>query len=159
MIKIKIISVGKIKEKSLKLLIDEYIKRLSRFAKLEVIEINDLPVPDNPSESEISAVITKEGLEISKYINSRSYVISMCIEGVKKSSEKFANLLENTQNNFSEIIFVIGSSHGLSDDIKNKSNFKLSMSDMTFPHNIAKFMLIEQIYRAFKIINNESYHK
>ena len=159
MIRIKIISVGKIKEKSLKLLIDEYIKRLSRFAKLEVVEINDLPVPDNPSESEINAVITKEGLEISKYINPRSYVTSMCIEGVKKSSEKFASLLENTQNNFSEIIFVIGSSHGLSDDIKNKSNFKLSMSDMTFPHNIAKFMLIEQIYRAFKIINNESYHK
>ncbi len=159
MIKIKIISVGKIKEKSLKVLIDEYVKRLSRYAKTEITEINDLPVPDNPSDSEIQSVISKEGIEIAKHINSRSYVISMCIEGKKKSSVEFAELLKNVQNSHSEITFVIGSSHGLSHDIKNISNFKLSMSDMTFPHNIAKFMLIEQIYRSFKIINNENYHK
>lgn len=159
MIKIKIISVGKIKEKSLKTLIDEYLKRLSRFAKTEIVEINDLPVPDNPSENEINTVIAKEGVEISKHINPRSYVISMCIEGKKKSSEEFASFLNDTQNSFSEITFVIGSSHGLSDDIKKASNFKLSMSDMTFPHNVAKFMLIEQIYRSYKIINNENYHK
>ena len=159
MIKIKIISVGKIKEKALKTLIDEYLKRLSRFAKVEIIELNDLSVPDNPSPSEIKAVIVKEGIEISKHINSRSFVISMCIEGKKKTSEEFADLLNDTQNRFSEITFIIGSSHGLSDDIKNASNLRLSMSDMTFPHNIAKFMLIEQIYRSYKIINNENYHK
>lgn len=159
MLKIKLITVGKIKEKSLIAVIDEYIKRLTRFAKIELIEINDLSVPDNPSEKEILNVIIKEGEEIKKHISPKSFVIPMCIEGKKINSEKFAELISNTQLEYSEIIFIIGSSHGLSDDIKKMGNFKLSMSDMTFPHNIAKLMLVEQIYRAFKILNNENYHK
>ena len=159
MIKIKIISVGKIKEKSLRVLIYEYVKRLGRYAKTQIVEINDLPVPDNPSESEILSTIEKEGREIIKNINPRSMVISLCIEGEKLKSEKFADFISKSQNSYSEITFVIGSSHGLSDEVKNSSNFKFSMSDMTFPHNIAKLMIVEQIYRAFKIINNENYHK
>lgn len=159
MLKIKLITVGKIKEKSLCSIIDEYLKRLSRFAKIETVEINDLAVPDNPSEKEILNVITKEGEEIKKHISSKSYVIPMCIEGKKITSEKFAELITETELNFSEITFIIGSSHGLSDDVKKMGNFKLSMSDMTFPHNLAKLMLVEQIYRSFKIINNENYHK
>ena len=159
MIKIKIISVGKIKEKSLQSLIDEYVKRLGRYAKTDIVEINDLSVPDNPSESEILSVIEREGKEILKNISPRSMVISLCIEGNKYDSEKFANLISKSQNTYSELTFIIGSSHGLSGEVKGSSNLKISMSDMTFPHNIAKLMLVEQVYRAFKIINNESYHK
>lgn len=159
MLKIKIVSVGKIKEKSLKSLIDEYVKRLGRYAKTEMIELADLPVPDNPSEGEITAVIEKEGTEIIKQISPRAMVIPMCIEGEKCSSEKFARTIRSAANTYSEIVFVIGSSHGLSDKVKQMGNIRMSMSDMTFPHNLAKLMLIEQIYRAFKINNNENYHK
>ena len=159
MIKIRIISVGKIKEKSLKLLIDEYITRLGRYAKIEIIEINDISVPDNPSDNEILSVITKEGKEILKFLSPKSYVVSLCIEGDRASSEEFADIIEKIHNQSSELVFVIGSSHGLSDDIKKLSHFKLSMSVMTFPHNIAKLMLTEQIYRAFNISNNGKYHK
>ena len=159
MLKIKVISVGKIKEKSLKNLIDEYLKRLSRFTKIKTIEIADLPVPENPSKSEIENVINKEAKEIIKHISAKSYVISLCIEGKKCTSVDLSRMLTNIQNRYSEITFIIGSSFGLSEEVKVKSDYKLSMSDMTFPHNIAKLMLIEQIYRGFKINNNENYHK
>lgn len=159
MLKIKIISVGKIKEKSLKDLIAEYEKRLSRYLKLECIEISDLSVNENPTQNEINSILEKESVEIIKKINDRAFIISMCIEGKMQSSEKFAKLISETSMNYSEIDFIIGSSHGLSDTVKRKSHLKLSMSDMTFPHNLAKLMLIEQIYRACKINSNESYHK
>ena len=139
MIKIKIISVGKLKEKSLKELTAEYEKRLKRYVNTEFIEINDLPVCDNPSASQINEVLNKEAEEIIKKINPKAYLISMCIEGKKTNSV-----------NFSKIIF---------DTSMNMSNFKLSMSDMTFPHNLARLMLLEQIYRACKINSNEAYHK
>ncbi|MBO5453791.1 MAG: 23S rRNA (pseudouridine(1915)-N(3))-methyltransferase RlmH [Clostridia bacterium] len=157
--KLKIISVGKIKEKSLSILIDEYIKRLRRYAKIEIVEINDIAVPDNPSQNDILSVITKEGKEILKYLSPKAYVISLCIEGKNVSSEEFANIIERIHNQSSEVVCIIGSSHGLSEEIKKLSHFKLSMSEMTFPHNIAKLMLVEQVYRAFKINNNENYHK
>lgn len=159
MLKIKIISVGKLKEKSLKELIAEYEKRLSRFVKLETEELNDLPVCDNPTEKEISDILEKEASQIIKKISPKAYVISLCIEGKNVNSVKFANMICDISMNYPEIDFIIGSSHGLSDKIKDISNFKLSMSDMTFPHNLAKLMLIEQIYRSFKISANESYHK
>lgn len=159
MLKIKIISVGKLKEKSLKELIKEYEKRLSRFIKLEFIEINDLSVPDNPSDAEINEVLRKEANEIIKNISPKAYVVSMCIEGKKIDSVEFSKIISSKTFDYSEINFIIGSSHGLSNEIKKSSHFKLSMSDMTFPHNLAKLMLTEQIYRAFKIINKESYHK
>ena len=159
MLKIKIISVGKRKSKDLKNLILEYEKRLSRYARIETVEIDDLSVNDNPSESEINAVLIKEGKEILKKINEKAYVISLCIEGNKLNSEKLSEKISQVSLLNSEIDFIIGSSHGICDEVKKKSHFKLSMSDMTFPHNIAKLMLTEQIYRAFKILNNESYHK
>ena len=159
MIKIKIISVGKLKEKSLKDLISEYEKRLKRYVNIEFAEINDLPVADNPSPSQINEVLNKEAEEIAKKINPKAYVISMCIEGKKIDSVNFSKLISDTSMNYSEINFVIGSSHGISDKIKKDSNLLLSMSDMTFPHNLAKLMLTEQIYRACKINSNEAYHK
>jgi len=159
MLKIKIISVGKLKEKALKDLIGEYEKRLTRFAKLEMCEINDLSVPDNPSQSQIDEILNKEAEEILKKISPKAYTVSMCVEGKKTNSEGFAKIISDSSMSYPEIDFIIGSSHGISEKIKEKSNFRLSMSDMTFPHNLAKLILIEQIYRSFKIINNESYHK
>ena len=119
MIKIKFITVGKIKEKSLKTIIDEYLKRLTRYAKIESVELNDLPVPENPSESESASVLEKEGAEILKHISARACIVTLCIEGKKFSSEQFAHFLEKTHNEYSELIFVVGSSHGLSDNVKN----------------------------------------
>ena len=159
MLKTKIISVGKIKSKDLKSLILEYEKRMSRYTKVEAIEIDDLAVNDNPSENEINTVLLKEGKEILKKINEKAYIISLCIEGNKIDSKKLADKISDISQSYSEIDFIIGSSHGLCDEVKKRSHLRLSMSDMTFPHNIAKLMLTEQIYRAFKIINNESYHK
>lgn len=159
MIKIRIVSVGKIKEKSLDSLIGEYMKRLSAYAKTEAVELNDAFVCKNPNQADIDAVLLKEAEDIEKNILSGSFVISMCIEGKKLDSEGFAALIEKISMSHSAITFIIGSSHGLCDRIKKQSNLLLSMSDMTFPHNLAKLMLTEQIYRAFKINSNEKYHK
>ncbi len=159
MLKIKLISVGKIKEKAMNEIIAEFEKRLTRYCKFESVIIPDSPVKDNPSSADISEVLKKEATLISAKISPRSYKICMCIEGKKLDSEKFADKISDIANSFSEIDFIIGSSHGLSTEIKNMADFKFSMSDLTFPHNIARLMLTEQIYRSFKIISNENYHK
>ncbi len=159
MLKIKIISVGKIKNKDLKNIISEYEKRLSKYAKLETVELNDLPLSEKPSQNEISACLEKEGAEIEKKIPDKAFTISLCIEGKKLTSLNLAEKIASLTHNYPEICFIIGSSHGICDKIKKRSDFLLSMSDMTFPHNLAKLMLTEQIYRSFKIIANESYHK
>ena len=159
MIKIRIISVGKIKEKSLDSLIGEYMKRLSAYSKCEAVELNDAFVCKNPNQADIDGVLLKEAEDIEKNILSGSFIVSMCIEGKKLDSEGFAALIEKTAMSHSAITFIIGSSHGLHERIKKQSNLLLSMSDMTFPHNLAKLMLTEQIYRAFKINSNEKYHK
>lgn len=156
---ITVISVGKIKEKFIKDALCEYEKRLSRFCKFKSVEINDRPIPDNASASEENAVLSKEGSDILSKIDKSDFVISMCIEGKKLSSVDFAQKISDAFMSTSNITFVIGGSLGLSDDVKNRSNFRLSMSDMTFPHNLARLMLTEQIYRAFKINSNENYHK
>lgn len=150
---IKIICVGKIKEKYLKDAIEEYKKRLSKYTKLEIIEVIDI---DNPN---IDIVLNKEKEQIEKHINSKDYVITLEIEGNMLSSEELASKIDNTFNTNSTITFIIGGSYGLHQDIKNKSNFKLSFSKLTFPHQLFRVNLLEQIYRAFKINNNESYHK
>ncbi len=156
---VTVISVGKIKEKFIKDALAEYEKRLSRFVKFKNVEIPDRPIPDNASPTEEASVLEKEGQDILAKINKGDYVISMCIEGKKLSSTDFAAKLEDAFMTTSAITFIVGGSLGLSDAVKSRSNFKLSMSDMTFPHNLAKLMLTEQIYRAFKINSNESYHK
>jgi len=150
---IKIICVGKVKEKYLRDAVKEYEKRLSKYTKLKIIEVSDI---DNPS---IDIVLLKEKELIEKYIEVKDFVITMEIEGNIISSEEFAKKIDNIFNTNSNITFIIGGSYGLHIDIKNRSNYKLSFSKMTFPHQLFRVNLFEQIYRAFKINNNESYHK
>ena len=156
---VTIISVGKIKEKFIKDALGEYEKRLSRFCKFKSIEIPDRPIPDNPSSAEEKAVLSKEGSDILSKLNKSDFVISMCIEGKTLSSVDFAKKISDAFMTASSIVFIIGGSLGLDDEVKKRSQFKMSMSPMTFPHNLARLMLTEQIYRAFKINSNESYHK
>ncbi len=150
---IRIICVGKIKEKYLKDAIDEYVKRLSKYTKVEIIELKD---ESRLSEKEI---IQKEASNIRRYIKDRDYNISLAIEGEMLSSVDFSKKIDNIFNNYSDINFIIGGSYGLDDSIKEISNLKLSFSKMTYPHQLFRVILLEQIYRAFKIMNNESYHK
>ena len=158
--KIRIICVGKIKEKYLKDAIAEYVKRLSRFCKLEVCELPDIKIPDNPSPSECTELLRAEGESILKHLSKDSYVISLCVEGKQISSEDLADKLASvTLSGKSTIDFVIGGSLGLSDEVKKRSDMRLSFSLFTFPHQLMRLILTEQIYRAFKINANEEYHK
>ena len=150
---IKIVCVGKIKEKYFKDAINEYIKRIGKYTKLEIIEINDL------DRLNINDILQKEGEAILKHIKDRDYVVTLEIEGIKMNSIELASKIDNMLFKNSNITFVSGGSYGLSDEVKNRSNFKLSFSDFTFPHQLLRVILLEQIYRSFKINNNESYHK
>ncbi len=147
---IKLICVGKVKENFYKEAIKEYIKRLSKYTKLNVIEIDDEPNING---------IEKEGLNILKNINDKDYVITLEINGNMLTSEELSSKIDNILINNSNIDFVIGGSYGLSDKIKQRSNYKLSFSKQTFPHQLFRVMFLEQLYRAFKIKNNETYHK
>lgn len=147
---IKIICVGKIKEMYLKSALNEYLKRLTKYTKLEIIEVNDFSTFDAKE---------KEALLILKHVNKDDYVITLEIGGKNLTSESFANLIENCMINSKNITFIIGGSYGLSDEVKKVSNFALSFSSLTFPHQLFRVILLEQIYRGFKIINNETYHK
>lgn len=149
---IKIICIGKIKEKFLKDAIFEYQKRLTKYSKVEIVELPDFSL--NPNQNK-----EKEGGLILKNIKEKDYVITLEIEGKKLNSIEFSNLLEQIQIENSNIVFIIGGSDGLSDEVKNRSNYALSFSNLTFPHQLFRVILLEQIYRSFKIMNNESYHK
>lgn len=157
---VTVIALGKLKEKYLRDAIDEYVKRISAYAKCDIIELNPVRLSDNPSPAEIQNALSKEAEEIKKKIPNNSYVFSLCIEGKAKSSEDFAKSIKDaTLNGKSSIVFIIGSSFGLSPEIKSLSDFKLSFSPMTFPHQLMRVMLLEQIYRAFQINTNGKYHK
>lgn len=156
---ITVICAGKIKEKYFSAAIDEYKKRLSRFASVEIIEIPDEKIPDKASAKEEDLIRRKEGAAMLSKIKSGAYVISMCIEGKEFSSEELASRLENITLSASRIVFIIGGSLGLSDEVKNRSDLRLSFGKITFPHQLMRVVLLEQIYRAFKINNNEAYHK
>ncbi len=149
---IKIICVGKLKEKYLKDAIEEYSKRLSKYTKLEIVELKDL-------DYDITKTIKEEGQSILKHIEEKEYVITLEINGKQLSSTEFASILEKANIEYSNITFVIGGSYGLSNDVINRSNYHLSFSKLTFPHQLFRIILLEQIYRAYKINNNESYHK
>ncbi len=148
---IKIICPGKIKEQYLKEAISEYQKRLSKYTKLEMVEIEDEPNKEK--------ALTIEAEKIKKHIKENDYIITLEIEGKKLSSEELANLIDKTLITNSNIVFIIGGSYGLDNSIKARSNYHLSFSNLTFPHQLFRVILLEQIYRSFKIINNESYHK
>ena len=160
MIKIKIIALSKLKEKYLTEAQSEYLKRLSAFASVEVIEIEPVRLPENPSASEISKALLSEAEAIKKKLPAMSTVIAMCIEGQKFSSEAFAAAIQNKINGGEgTFVYIIGSSYGLAEEIKAMANIKLSFSDMTFPHQLFRIMLLEQVYRAFKINEGSKYHK
>lgn len=150
---IKIITVGTIKEKYLKDAIDEYLKRLKKYTNIELIEVKDEGLVEEQK------AINLEGEKINKYITPKDYIITLEIEGKAFTSEEFATKLNQIQIENSNIVFIIGGSYGLSQEIKNKSKLHLSFSKMTFPHQLFRVFLLEQIYRAYKILNNESYHK
>ncbi len=157
--KIEIICVGKIKEKYFREACDEYIKRIKSFCDISVSEIKDVSISQKPSEKEIENAIRKEGEEILKRVKNDK-LIAMCIEGKKFSSVDFAFELKKFQQKSNDkVYFVIGSSHGLSEEVKTRADLKLSMSSMTFAHRLACVMLCEQIYRAFAILNDRKYHK
>jgi len=150
---IKIITVGSIKEKYLKDAIDEYTKRLSKYTNIEIVEVKDEGLVE-PTKA-----MSLEEEKILKHINDKDYIITLEIEGKEFTSEEFAEKLDKIQLESSNITFIIGGSYGLSQNIKDKSRLHLSFSKMTFPHQLFRVLLLEQIYRAFKINNNESYHK
>ena len=155
--KIKIIALGKIKEKFLKEGIDEFLKRLTPYASIEIIELTPVEIRD---ENLIQKALEQEGEKILANIKNDSFVITMEILGKQLSSEDFAQKInEISMSGISELVFIIGSSCGLSPIVSNRANFKLSFSKMTFLHQFARLLLVEQIYRAFKILKGETYHK
>jgi len=156
---IKIISIGKIKENYLKDAINEYTKRISRFSKIELIELKDEIIPDNPSDIVVEKIKDTEGLSILSKIKD-DYVIALDLKGEMIDSVEFSKKIEQLNSGgVSKITFVIGGSLGLSKSVIERSNYKLSFSKMTFPHQLFRVILLEQIYRAYKILNNETYHK
>lgn len=160
MMNVQLIVLGKLKEKYMKDFAAEYEKRLSAYCKMSVIELEPVKLSDNPSQSEIDNALTKETKMIKDKIPKNSYVFSMCIEGKQMSSEELSQKLEDIAlSGKNNVVFIIGSSFGLSGEIKQMSDFKFSMSKMTFPHKLARIMLTEQLYRGFSISNNGKYHK
>ena len=160
MLSVKLICVGKMKEKHYISAFDEYKKRLGAYCKFELVELTEQRLSDSPSDKEISAALDKEAAEIEKQIPSGAAVCAMCIEGEMKSSTDLASVFEKwTNSGKSKICFIIGGSCGLSERIKRQADLRLSMSRMTFPHHLARVMVGEQIYRAFTIIEGSKYHK
>lgn len=150
---IKILCVGKIKENFFKDAISEYSKRLSKYTNLQIIEVDDI------NSDNINTILNKEKDLIIKHISSKDYVITLEIEGKQLNSLEFSKKIEELQIYNSSIVFIIGGSYGLHQQIKDRADYKLSFSKLTFPHQLFRIILLEQIYRAYKIINNESYHK
>ena len=159
MLTINVICVGKLKEKFFKDAVDEYSKRLSKYCKLEITELADEKIPNNPSEKQAQEIKEKECKNIISHIKKDSYIISLDLTGKQLSSEELSSSLDNLSLSTSHITFIIGGSLGLTKEILNYSNTILSFSKMTFPHQLFRVLLLEQIYRAYKINNNESYHK
>jgi 23S rRNA (pseudouridine1915-N3)-methyltransferase len=159
-VNITIVTVGKLKEKYLKQGISEYVKRLGAYAKVDIIELADEKAPEVLSDSEMEQVKNKEGERILSKISPDHYVIALAIQGKMKSSEELADNLDKLATyGKSKVAFVIGGSLGLSDEVMKRANETLSFSKMTFPHQLMRLILVEQIYRAFRINRGEPYHK
>lgn len=150
---IKIICLGKVKEKYLQDGIDEYIKRISKYTQVKIIELEDEGIKDD------KVALKKEKEKILKYLNTKDYIIVLDISGKEITSLEFADKIDKTLIINSDITFIIGGSYGLDEEIKSLSNYRLSFSKMTFPHQLFRLILLEQIYRAYKINHNEEYHK
>lgn len=158
--KITLITVGKIKEKYLKDAIAEYSKRLSKYCKLEIIEVADEKTPDNASGTVENTIRSKEAERILKYVKEDAYVITLEIQGKQLTSEELADKIDKLGvQGTSHIILIIGGSIGLGEEVLKKSNYALSFSKMTFPHQLMRVILLEQVYRSYRIISGEPYHK
>ena len=161
MYSITVLAVGRLKDKFYAEAAAEYLKRLQAYAKTQVVEIRAQDLPsDDPADAEVQKALQKEGEEILSKIPAGAFVVALCIEGKLCSSEDLAGLFAEVGNaGKSQIVFVIGGSYGLSDAVKKRADIRLSMSRMTFPHRLARVMLLEQVYRGFKILKGEKYHK
>lgn len=158
--KITIVSVGKIKEKYLRDAIAEYSKRLGRYCRLELVEVADEKTPDRASKAVEEQIRQKEGERIARYLREEAYVIALAIQGKMLSSEEFAEKIGNLGiQGQSHIVFVIGGSIGLDEKILQRADYQLSFSKMTFPHQLMRVILLEQIYRGYRILAGEPYHK
>lgn len=160
MLNVKLICVGKMREKFYIDAFNEYAKRLGAYCKFECVELAETRLPDEPSPAEIAAALEKEAGEILKNVPADAYLVAMCIEGKQMPSEGMAKLIRERENSGKpKLCFLIGGSYGMSDTVKRRADRKLSMSEMTFPHHLARVMLAEQIYRGFKISEGSRYHK
>ena len=158
--KIKVYAIGKIKEDYLKVGINEYLTRIKPYSQIEIVEVKDEPINENPSLKEIEKAKNIEGDRVIKLLKNNEYLIALDLNKKQFKSEEFAAfLMKKLEDNGSNISFVIGGSYGLSDELKARSNYSISLSDMTFLHQMSRLILLEQIYRAFKILNKETYHK
>jgi 23S rRNA (pseudouridine1915-N3)-methyltransferase len=158
--RVQVICIGKLKEKYWTEAVSEYAKRLSKYCDLEITELKETKLVDKASKAQEEAVIEEEGRTILKHVKDSSYVISLEIQGKSLSSEELSQKFEALSlDGNSHLTFIIGGSLGLSKDVSRRADFKLSFSKMTFPHQMMRVILLEQIYRAFKIIKNEAYHK
>lgn len=160
MISVTVIALGKLKERSMRDLCAEYEKRLSAFCRLQIVELTPERLSDRPSANEIARALEREAAQITAKIPANAYVFAMCIEGKQMPSESFSQKLSALAvNGISNVVFLLGSSFGLQETIKKQADFRFSMSEMTFPHQLARVMLLEQIYRAFQIESGGKYHK
>lgn len=157
---VNFIAMGKLKESYFREACAEYSKRLGAFARVSCAEPAPVDLPQNPSAAQISQALELEASRIREHIKPASYIVALCVEGKELSSEALADKLAELGNRgISTVNFAVGSSFGLSEELKRSANFRMSMSTMTFPHSLARVMLYEQVYRAFSIINNSKYHK
>lgn len=159
MINIKIITVGQLKEKYFLLASQEYLKRLSKYCKIELVEVKDEPILNKSSPKEDLIVLKKEGEKVLSKIKDQDFVILLDLDGIQFDSIALSKKIEEHFVHSSELTFVIGGSLGTDIEVKKRANLRWCLSKLTFPHNLARIILLEQIYRVFKILNNETYHK
>ena len=159
MINITFITVGNLKEDYLRAAVGEYVKRMSAYCRPNIVELKEVKVPDSPSKGEIDAALSAEGERILAAVPPRAYKIALCVEGKQLSSEELASAIDSATMEHSDICFIIGSSHGLAPEVKSACNMRLSVSKLTFPHQLMRVILAEAVYRAFTIIKGTKYHK
>lgn len=159
MLHVKLITVGSLKESYLREAVAEYEKRLGAYARVEIVELKEVRVPESPSAGEITAALEKEADAILAAIPPRAWTMALCVEGQQRSSEQLAALLENAMSQSSVLCLVIGSSHGLSPRVKSAAQYRLSVSALTFPHQLMRVLLLETVYRSLSILHGSKYHK
>jgi 23S rRNA (pseudouridine1915-N3)-methyltransferase len=159
MIGVKFITLGTLKENYLREAAAEYEKRLGAFCKIQIVQLKEEKLPDDPSAGEIEKALEKEAQKIIAEIPPRAYRIAMCVEGKQMSSEELADKLSEISERYGDVCFIIGSSHGLANSVKNSCDMKLSVSKLTFPHQLMRVLLLEAVYRGFNIMKGTKYHK